>query len=73
MEYVNPEERKELYRDWRIKTKNIYEKRIYFTEKLTNCEMMYLTKAIVDKWIEDVKAFNEKAQEVYDSCFNSLV
>lgn len=61
MEYVNPDERKELYIDWKIKCKDIYDKRVNFVNKLAGCEMLYLTKAIVEKWIEDVKAFNDKA------------
>lgn len=73
MEYVNPDERKELYIDWKIKTKEIYDRRVYFLGKLSGCEIQFLSKAIVDKWIEDVKLYNDKAQEVYDSCFNALM
>lgn len=61
MEYVNPEERKELYIDWKIKVKDIFDRRVHFLNKLVGCEMRYLSKAIVDKWIEDVKAYNDKA------------
>lgn len=61
MEYVNPDERKDLYIDWKIKTKDIFDKRVHFINKLSSCDMLYLTKAIVEKWIEDVKLYNEKA------------
>lgn len=61
MEYVNPDERKDLYIDWKIKTKDIYDKRVNFLRKLSGCEMEFLSKQIVDKWLEDVKNFNDKA------------
>lgn len=32
-----------------------------FLTKLSECEMLYLSKAIVEKWIEDVKTFNDRA------------
>ncbi|KRX00539.1 hypothetical protein PPERSA_04560 [Pseudocohnilembus persalinus] len=53
--------------------KDIFDRRVHFLNKLVGCEMRYLSKAIVDKWIEDVKAYNDKAQQVYDDCFNELM
>lgn len=35
--------------------------------------MSILSKAICEKWLEDVRYYNEKAQAIYDKCVDELM
>jgi hypothetical protein len=44
-----------------------------YLEKLGNLEVSALAKVVVEKWLEEVKNYNEKASSRIDSCFDNLM
>jgi hypothetical protein len=73
MEYVNPEKRVKLYQNLKKQHSEIFSKRKNFVERLRDCDYQHLSRSVVEKWTEDIKNFNESAQEVFNKFFSDLV
>lgn len=37
------------------------------------CEIQYLSKASLEKWIQDIKSYNEQVQKMYDESFEQII
>ncbi|KAL4438837.1 hypothetical protein ABPG74_016557 [Tetrahymena malaccensis] len=73
MEYVNPDKRIQLYEELKRQHVTIYTKRNNFIQKLDKLDIINISKAYVEKWIEDTKNFHEQAQEILDARFEALI
>lgn len=62
-----------MYKEFKVTQVEIYEHRVKFLEKLSALEISALTKAVVEKWLEEVKNYNEKASTRIDNCFDNLM
>ncbi|CAK83011.1 unnamed protein product (macronuclear) [Paramecium tetraurelia] len=73
LEFVYPDERTKLYDNFRKTQKDIFRERKQLLEKLNSIDMAALTKTIVEKWIDETKAYNELASQTIDVCCNNLL
>ncbi len=72
-EYVHSAARAALYEELSKKHREIYIRRVRSLEKLRDCEYSHITKHLVERWIDDIRNFNDEAQQAYDSFFDKLV
>ena len=72
-EYNNPEDRNALYAEFKIVQQRVFEQRKIVFMDMENMPVETVTKAMFEKYIENLKGIHEKANEAYDHMTESLV
>ncbi|EGR27437.1 hypothetical protein IMG5_196200 [Ichthyophthirius multifiliis] len=73
MEYVNPNQRKELYQELKDRQVEIFKGKNEFLDKVNNIDMNALSKSYCEKQLEELQKYNNTAQLYFDQIFDKIM